>query len=52
MPTPPSVSREYRGSSAAPTLQGEAFNSEIISSMIESLIYGGSRRATRLRSCQ
>ena len=25
MPTPPSASREYRGSSAAPTLQGEAF---------------------------
>ena len=25
MPTPPSASGEYRGSSAAPTLQGEAF---------------------------
>jgi hypothetical protein len=25
MPTPPSASREYCGSSAAPTLQGEAF---------------------------
>ena len=25
MPTPPSASREYRGSSAAPTVQGEAF---------------------------
>ena len=25
MPTPPSASREYRGGSAAPTLQGEAF---------------------------
>jgi hypothetical protein len=25
MPTPPSAHREYRGSSAAPTLQGEAF---------------------------
>ena len=25
MPTPPSASREYHGSSAAPTLQGEAF---------------------------
>ena len=25
MPTPPAASREYRGSSAAPTLQGEAF---------------------------
>jgi hypothetical protein len=48
MPTPPSASRECRGSSAAPTLQGKRFNSEIISSMIESLIYGSSRRATRL----
>ena len=46
MPTPPSASGEYRGSSAAPTLQGERFNSEIISSMIESLVYGRSRRAT------
>src|SRR6202047_4806915 len=33
MPMPPWASREYRGSSAAPTLQGEAFHSEIISSM-------------------
>ena len=48
MPTPPSASREYRGSSAVPTLQGKRFNSEIISSMIESLIYDSSRRATRL----
>jgi hypothetical protein len=48
MPTLPSASREYRGSSAAPTLQGKRFNSEIISSMIESLIYGSTRRATRL----
>ena len=28
--------------------KGKRFNSEIISSMIESLIYGSSRRATRL----
>jgi hypothetical protein len=28
--------------------KGKRFNSEIISSMIESLIYDGSRRATRL----
>ena len=28
--------------------KGKRFNSEIISSMIESLIYGRSRRATRL----
>jgi hypothetical protein len=48
MPTRPSASRECRGSSAVPTLQGERFNSEIISSMIEALIYGSSRRATRL----
>ncbi len=48
MPTPPSVSREYRGSSAAPTLPGETFQFGDISSMIESLIYGSSRRATRL----
>jgi len=48
MPTPPSASREYRGSSGVPTLQGKRFNSEIISSMIESLIYDSSRRATRL----
>lgn len=48
MPTPPWASREYRGSSAAPTLQGKRFNSAIISSMIESLIHGSSRRATRL----
>ena len=48
MPTPPSASREYRGSSAAPTLQGKRFNSEIISSMIESLICGSSGRAPRL----
>ena len=48
MPTPPSASREYRGSSAVPTLQGKRFNSEIISSMIESLIYGSSMRATHL----
>ena len=39
MPTPPSASWECRGSSAIPTLQGgRRFNSEIISSMIESLI--------------
>jgi hypothetical protein len=49
MPTPPSASREYRGSSATPTCKGKRFNSEIISSMIESLIYGSSRRATRWR---
>ena len=48
MPTPPSASGEYRGSSAAPTLPGKRFNSEIISSMIESLIYDSLRRATRL----
>jgi hypothetical protein len=48
MPTPPSASREYHGSSAAPTCKGKRFNSEIISSMIESLIYGSSMRATRL----
>jgi hypothetical protein len=41
MPTPPEVRR--------PRLRkGKRFNSEIISSMIESLIHGGSRRATRL----
>ena len=50
MPTPPSASREYRGSSAAPTLQRKHFNSEIISSMIESLICGSSRRVTHLDS--
>src|SRR5258705_11899561 len=32
--------------------KGKRFNSQIISSMIESLIRGGSRRATGLRSCQ
>jgi hypothetical protein len=48
MPTRPSASQECRGSSAVPTFQGERFNSEIISSMIESLIHGSSRRATRL----
>jgi hypothetical protein len=48
MPTPRSASRECRGSSAVPTFQGERFNSEIIPSMIESLICGSSRRATRL----
>ena len=37
MPTPPAASREYRGGSA-PHLQGEAFKSETISSMIKSLI--------------
>lgn len=42
MPTPPSAPREYRGSSAALTVR------EIISSMIESLICGNSRRATHL----
>ena len=41
----PGVLRKF---GAVPTLQGEAFNSEIISSKIESLIYGSSRRATRL----
>ena len=44
MPTPPSASGEYRGSSAARLCKGKRFNSEIISSMIESLIYGSSRR--------
>ena len=48
MPTRPSASRECRDSSAVPTLQGARFNSEVISSMIKSLIYGSSRRATRL----
>jgi hypothetical protein len=48
MPTPPSASGEYRGSSAAPTLPGKRFNSEIISSTIESLIYSSSRRGSRL----
>ena len=48
MPTPPSASGEYRGSSAARLCKGKCFNSEIISSMIESLIYDSSRRATRL----
>jgi hypothetical protein len=32
----------------SPDFARERFNSEIISSMIESLIYGSSRRATRL----
>ncbi len=48
MPTPPSASREYRGSSAARLCKGEAFQFEKISSMIESLIYGYSWRAPRL----
>jgi hypothetical protein len=37
-----------RGSAAVPILQGEAFQFGDNSSMIESLIYGSSRRATRL----
>ena len=43
MPTPPSASREYRGSSAAPTLQGEApqFEDYFINDRI-TLIHGGS----------
>jgi len=48
MPTPPSASGEYRGSSAARLCKGKCFNSEIISSMMTSLIYDSSRRATRL----
>jgi hypothetical protein len=44
MPTPPSASGEYRGNSAAPTLQGETFQF----GEIESLIYGSSWRGTRL----
>jgi hypothetical protein len=40
--------RGYRGSSAARLCKGKRFNSEIISSTIESLNHGGSRRATRL----
>jgi hypothetical protein len=48
MPTPPSACRGCRGSSAAPTCKGMRFNSGINSSMIESLIYGSSRRATRV----
>jgi hypothetical protein len=37
MPTPPSAPREYRGSSGPRLCKGKRFNSEIISSMIESL---------------
>ena len=48
MPTPPSASREYRGGSAAPTLQGEAFQFGNNFIKIESLIYGSSMRATHL----
>ena len=40
----PGISRKFGG----PTLQGEAFQFEKISSMIESLIYGYSWRAPRL----
>jgi hypothetical protein len=50
MPTQASAYREYRGSSAATTLQGKRFNPEIISSIIESLIYCSSRRTTRFVS--
>ena len=48
MPTPPSASRDCRGSSAAPTLQGEAFQfgDNFINDRITD--YGSSRRATRL----
>jgi hypothetical protein len=48
MPTPPSASRECRGSSAVPTLQGEAFQfgDNFINDRITD--YGSSRRATRL----
>jgi hypothetical protein len=47
MATPPSPSREYRGSSAAPTFQGETlqFGDNFI---IGSLVYGRSRRAACL----
>jgi len=48
MPTPPSASWECRGSSAIPTLQGEAFQfgDNFINDRITD--YGSSRRATRL----
>jgi hypothetical protein len=48
MPTPPSASRECRGSSEVPTLQGEAFQfgDNFINDRITD--YGSSRRATRL----
>ena len=48
MPTPPSASRECRGSSAVPTLQGEAFQfgDKFINDRITDLRQFG--RATRL----
>ena len=51
MATPPSASREYRGSSAAPTLQGEAFQfgDNFINDRITDC--GSSRRQTASRSC-
>ena len=41
----PGMPRKFDGPDLC---KGKRFNSEIISSMIESLIYGSSRRATRL----
>ena len=48
MPTPPSASRECRGSSAVPTLQGEAFQFGDNFINDRTTDYGSSRRATRL----